>query len=208
MISTRGLTAFRVTAALCHSLPNLRARISYAGRALVHVLDPGPEEQLPDVGRVLSPCAFRCAVAQAYTRHQSGEKLGFLDLPAGTDPEIHIGTPTGGTARPGGIYRVPFRQWWLWGFATTVDPEVAFELGADLVMDAELGHVRALGIRPDAGLGVSLAFAETVAVPGSRDESVLVELLEALLARWTVHELMSAVDGSTSSTDSGEVGKW
>lgn len=200
MISAGGLAALRVTAALCHSLPRVRARIRSGDTELVHVLNPEPGEAPPRHGRVVSPCAFRCAVARAHQRHAAGQQLSFMHLPPGVDPAVDIATPSSGEARPGGIYRVPLGDRWLWAFATTLDPDTAYELGIDLVTRATLPAVNALGIRPDPALEVSLAYAETIASPASDDELALLDLLEALLARWTTHELLaSACSGSHDS---------
>lgn len=195
MISEQGLAALRIAAALCHGMPRVRARIRAGDTVLLHVLNPANDEQLPTDGRVLSPCAFRCSVAQAYQRIQAGQQLSFLHLPVGVDPAIDIATPSSGTARTGGIYRVPLEGRWLWGFATTLHADVAFDLGADVVAAAELSSVVALGIRPDLALGVSLAYAETIAAPDTAEERDLVDLLEALLARWTAHELVESLIG-------------
>ncbi len=196
MISTNGLTALRGAAALCHSLPRVRARIRSGSAELVHVLTPEPDEELPACGRVLSPCAFRATVADAHRRHQRGEQLAFLHLPA--DPAIDLAVPAPGRTRPGGICQVPLDGRWLWALTTTLDPETAYELGAELVLAAGLGGVRAMGIRPDPVVDISIAYAETEIDLDPAHEAELVDLFEGLLARWTIHELLTPCDpGST-----------
>lgn len=198
-ISPAALGALRVAATLTHLLPGLRARVRLGHVTLVDVLVPEPGETIDHLpARVLSPCAFRSAVAQAHHRHVAGERLSFLHLPAGVDPAVDLATPAGGTSRPGGLYRVRAADRWLWAFATTLDPAVAYDLGRPLVDATPLdGELRALGIRPDPATGVSLAYAETTAGRGSASEDAVVDLLESLLARWTAHELMARSDADT-----------
>lgn len=199
MISSRGLAALRVAATLCHSLPHVRARIRAGDTTLLHVLNLDPGDAPPLEARVLSPCEFRCAVLQAHHRHQGGERLAFMHLPAGTEPAIDIAIPAAGIARPGGIYKVPLDGRWLWAFATTIDPDTAYDLGAELISSANLTAVRALGIRPDPALGVSLAYAETTATIGPTGETEIVDLLESLLARWATHELLTEIAPESST---------
>jgi hypothetical protein len=199
MISTRSLAALRVAATLTHCLPHVRARIGVDGRALVEVRAPDEREPAwpaPGAPHVLSPCSFRCAVAQAHRRTEAGEALSFLHLPAGVEPRIDIATPGNGAARPGGLYRVRLADRWLWAFATTLAADVAYESGQPLVDDATATkQVLALGIRPDPATAVSLAYAETTADPGSDAEAAVIDLLESLLARWTMHDLLTAAGG-------------
>ena len=196
-ISPAALGALRVAATLTHLLPGLRARVRLGEVPLVDVLLPAPGEAGDQLApRVLSPCAFRSAVAHAHQRHLAGERLSFLNLPAGVDPAIDLATPPGGTHRPGGLYRVRVADRWLWAFATTLDATVAHDLGRSVVEETPLdGELRALGIRPDAATGVGIAYAETTAAAGSAAEAAVIDLLESLLARWTAHELMT---GSTA----------
>jgi hypothetical protein len=198
-ISPAALGALRVAATLTHLLPGLRARVRLGSLPLVDVATPGPGGAIDQTApRVLSPCAFRSAVAHAHQRRLAGERLSFLNLPAGVDPAIDLATPPGGTSRPGGLYRVRAADRWLWAFATTLDAAVAHDLGRCLVDETPLdGELRALGIRPDPATEVSIAYAETTAAPGSRAEAAVVDLLESLLARWTAHELVSASTAGT-----------
>lgn len=196
-ISPAAFGALRMAATLTHLLPGLRARVRLGAIPLVDVLVPGPDDAVGHLApRVVSPCGFRSAVGQAHQRHLAGERLSFLNLPAGVDPAIDLATPPGGAARPGGLYRVRAADRWLWAFATTLDATVAYDLGRPLVDETPtVGDLRALGIRPDPATGVSIAYAETTATAGSSAEAAVVDLLESLLARWTAHELMA---GSTA----------
>jgi hypothetical protein len=198
MISPQALGALRVAATLTHGLPGLRARVRLGGQVLFDVVATDRDEHPVDLGgRIISPCAFRRAVAHAYRDQAEGAVHPLLHLPAGADPIIDLTAPPTGVSRPGGLHRVPLTDRWLWALAVTLDAPTAHLVGADLVDAAmPMDGVQTLGIRPDPATGVSVAFAETTARPGSDDEADLVELLESLLARWTVHELVegSAVD--------------
>ena len=205
MISEQGLAALRVAATLTHSLPGLRARIRSGVDVVLdvrHDAEPSFDAEAGARCRTIAPCAFRCAVTRAYQRHLAGEQLRFLHLPAGVDPAIDIGTPSGGRARPGGLYRVPVDARWVWAFASTLPADDAHDLGQDLVDAAQpLPFVSSLGVRPDRGTGVALAFAEVTASPGSAAEDRVVDLLESLMARWTAHELVNAATGASRTAE-------
>ncbi len=206
-IDDRGLAALRVAATLVHAVPRLRARIRHGAQVLVDVR-PSPlvgADQTDEPLR-LTPCAFRGAVAQAWRQHEAGHRLSFLGLPAGVVPAIDVGTPPGGTARPGGLYRVPLEDRWLWAFATTLDAPAAFNAGRTVVERCPAGpDVRALGLRPDRGTGVTIVYAETVADPASAVEGALVEVLESLLARYATVELLGSIaaDGDADAVAGG-----
>jgi hypothetical protein len=206
MISPHALGALRVAATLTHSLPGLRARVRLDEGALLDVVAPdGAVDGRPVwVGgaRMISPCAFRRAVGHAHRNPDGGGSRALLDQPPEWVPAIDISVPRSGAARPGGLYRVPIERRSLWGFAVTLDPTTAHRVGADLV-DAvmPLDGVLSLGIRPDEATGVSIAFAEITAPPGSIHEAVVVDLLESLLARWAVHELVASIDEVSSGTE-------
>jgi hypothetical protein len=203
MISPQALGALRVAATLTHGLPGLRARVRLGDEVLFDVLATDRDGHPVDLdGRVVSPCAFRRAVAHAHRCHGAGAVHPLLHLPAGADPIIDLTAPPTGAVRPGGLYRVPLPDRWLWALAVTLDAPTAHLAGADLVDAAmPIAGVQTLGIRPDPATEVSVAFAETTARPGSDEEADLVELLESLLARWTVHELVEGPDVSSGARD-------
>lgn len=196
MISERGLAALRVAAMLCHSMPGIGVRIRDGETTLLHVIADRHGRSVVTDAPVFTPCAFRCAVAKAHRRQQRGERLAFMGLPG--DPAVDIGTPEAGLARPGGIYRVPIADRWLWAFASTLDAAIAYRTGADLVASVALPAVHVFGIRPDPALDVHLVYAETTARPESPDEDALIDVLESLLARWTSYELIRACDSGSS----------
>lgn len=202
MISDRAMTTLRVAATLGHVLPGLGLRVRHGHEVLLEVAGAagGPcglrtTEPAHPGPLTISPSAFRCAVARAHERRLAGEALRFLGLGPGCEPVVELGVPAPGAARPGGIYRVPVAGRWLWATATTVAAPVAYELGIDIV-DAVLPMegIHALGIRPDPATGVSVAYAETHAGPGSEGEAAVLDLLESLLARWTAHDLVASMD--------------
>lgn len=195
MITEEGLAALRVAATLTHGLPELRARILGGGRTLVEVREGGCEDEDDDAlpPRVMTPCAFCCAVARAHRLNQLGRVMDLVGLTSDVDPTIELGAPPGGVVFPGGICRVPVGDQHQWGFAVTLDARVAFDLGQDLVESIRpRGDVVAMGLRRDHATDVTLFFARTHAAPGSVAEARLVDLFESLLARWTVHELITS----------------
>jgi hypothetical protein len=203
MISPQALGALRVAATLTHGLPGLRARVRLGDEVLLDVVAADREEHPVFFGgRVISPCAFRRAVAHAHRDQAAGAVHPLLHLPAGADPAVELAVPPTGVSRPGGLYRVPLADRWLWALGVTLDAPTAHLVGADLVEAAMPIHgVQTLGIRPDPVTGVSVAFAETTATPGSAAEADVVDLLESLLARWTVHELVAGSDVSSGAHD-------
>src|SRR5262245_8903630 len=103
MISARSLGALRVAATLAPTLPRVRARVRAGDRGLLDVrgwrdVRGRAAEAPPGAPRVLTPCAFRAAVADAHQRHRAGERFTFLHLGAGVEPAIDIATPPGGAA--------------------------------------------------------------------------------------------------------------
>jgi hypothetical protein len=192
VISVTALAALRLTATLTHGVPGLRARIHDGSTPVVEVRERAEGESREPVGvRVLTPRELRCAVGRAHQYQRDGRAVAMQGVAPGVDPQIDVGVPPGGEARPGGLYRVPVGAEHCWAFAMTLDATVAHVVGADLFEDAwPLVDVHALGLRRDPVTDVTLAFARTTAAPGSVTEGRLVDLLEALLARWSVHELI------------------
>lgn len=202
MISTRTLGELRVAATLTHALPGLRTLVRVEGRTVLDVRSTATTGEarcgaVPDGAEceegalVISPCAFRSTVARAHRQHVAGQGpvLGL-----GADPVVEMcAPPGGGEIRPGGLVRVALEDRWLWAFGTTLDPQVAYELGEEIVdVCLEGTELQALGIRPDEATGVNIAFAELRAPVGVEHEAGAVEILERLLARWTAHELLLA----------------
>jgi hypothetical protein len=151
-----------------------------------HGLDGDGDD--PSAAPWLTPCAFRGAVGDAHRRHVQGVRLGLRGM-AG-EPAIDIGVPRGGRILPGGIYRVPCEGRWLHAFALCGDAAGYAPLVAGVVEEV-IGGRRPrgkLGLRPDELLGSSLCFLETDGSSAPDDDAAL-ELLGALLARFTVEQI-------------------
>jgi len=208
VITTPVLGSLRVAATLTHGLPGLRCRLRVEDRTLVQVGGPDAassptSDPAVDEAITCSPCGFRAAVADAHRRNSWGERLQLLDLPAGAEPLIDIGTPTGGTCRPGGIFRVPIGGRWLWAFATTLDADAVHECCQELLDEARFEiDVEIVGVRWDPATEVALVYAETTAPPESQREADVIELVEACLARVTAVELLLAA-GALAPSDVG-----
>jgi hypothetical protein len=190
-ISDQGFAALRVAATLVHTVPGLRARLRDHHGVRATVARPPVDRAVGDgIGPVhLSPCAFRKAVIEAALLHDAGHALALLDLDA--DPAVDIGVPPDGRSWPGGIYRVPLEQRWLYAFATTLDAETCHEVGRPLVdASGPLPEIEALGMRGDAETGVTVLYAETATSSTPVDELRVRALLEELLACFTTEELV------------------
>ena len=190
MISTSGFAALRVASTLVHTVPGLRARLRDRTdvRAVVGRF-ADEDAPLPEGVPRLSPCAFRKAVIEASLLHEGGRSLALLDL--ATDPAIDIGVPSDGRSWPGGIYRVPLEQRWLYAFATTLDADVCHLVGRSVVEAAgPLPELDALGMRGDTDTGVTVLYAESTTTLTPLDELRVRALLEDLLACFTAEELV------------------
>lgn len=195
----RAMADLRITAALVHALPGMRARVRVGDLVVLEVGALGAALTSP---ATLSPCELRNAVV---TASDQGALAPPLDVVARADAAIDLCPPSAGAVHPGGLIRVPISDRWLWAIATTLDAELAYALGASVVAEVDgIAGLAALGLRPDRGLGVCLAYAETRAGPGTSDEGDLVELLQALVGRWTTEELVaSVVEGARGPASEG-----
>ena len=191
MISGPGFAALRVASTLAHIVPGLRVRLRDGDevRAVVARSRPDDAAEGRDPVAHLSPCGFRKAVVEASLLHRSGRSLALLDLER--DPAIDIGVPADGRSWPGGIYRVPLEQRWLYAFATTLEAEACHEVGRPVVDAAgPLPEIEALGMRGDPDTGVTVLYAETATSLTPLDELRVRTLLEELLACFTAEELV------------------
>jgi hypothetical protein len=102
--------------------------------------------------------------------------------------------PRGGRSFPGGIHRVPFQGRWLYAFAVCGDAAGYAPLVAGVV--EEVGGDRRprarLGLRADELLASAVCFLE-VDGPPAPDDAAAIELLGALLARFTVEQVCGVV---------------
>jgi hypothetical protein len=148
-----GMVAFRKAAALVHSLPGLRLRITHDGTPLAEI---GTDvcvrtEGLP---RRLTPCQFRVALLRVLDGSTRARAISAFGLPAGVDPAIHLGV---GQERSMAVHGFGLVAWADaqgagCAFATTVRQALVEEVLADAG-----GHelVTTL-VRDDEGLGTSL----------------------------------------------------
>lgn len=202
MISSHDLGALRVAATLAHSLPGLAVLASRPdGAVLVEVAAAaaGRGREHPAAARparrTVTPCEFRAAVGRAVARTAEGRRLAFGGLPAGVAPTVELVAPPGGAIWAGGRCRVPVEGRWWWAFASTLELDRAHGLGEELVANGTgLGTGDELRLRWDPLTQVSMAYIETAAAPGSDHERAVVDLLDALLARWAVDELLGPHD--------------
>ncbi len=232
MISSQGLAGLRIAATLVHGVPGLQMTVrgsggdvaasvgwpngsGHAGSGHAGSGHAGTESDpdRPETGRdtlVLTPCAFRKAVAQAHALHEQGRRMAFLDLGPGCDPRVEMILPARGAMFGGGIFRVPLDGRWLFAFGTTLDAATCRSVAADLVDEAlPLGMLAALGVRSDDDTDVSIVYAETAVrvaphpsrpvtrpVAGTDEEARLIDLLQAMLARFATHELLHDLEGT------------
>jgi hypothetical protein len=166
------LVPMRLTAAVAHALPGVRLRLRDGARTLLEVV----RTDAPADG-VVTPCAFRAAVARAHRLLEAGERLRFLGLAEGEAPAIDVAVGPGGAIHPGGLYVVPRADGHLHAFATTLEPAAC-----RTVVGAEAS------IHHDAATDVTIVHraAPTTEVPPA--------LLDALL-RCADEELGRELDG-------------
>lgn len=198
MIAEHCRVALRLAATLTHVAPFLRAEVSERGRTLLRVF--AGVEGSSDGGcdgddvETVSPCQFRRGVVDAMRRP---EHWGMV-VPGLIDPhalQVSIDASRMGATRSGVMHRVDVGNGCqLWLFAVPIDAELAHASGSELVDESSgaLCCVDAFGVRGDTGTGASVAYARTTAAPGSAEEGELLELLDTLLARWSVRGLLGA----------------
>lgn len=211
MLSDHGLVALRKAATLAHAVPSIRLRISGDDRVLLAVrpasseFEPGGDgidhDELGSA-RVLTPCAFRAAVARAHDLHATGQQLAFCGLGDGSDPTIEVGLRRGDDTLPGGIYRVRLADQYVHLFATTLDIERCRQVATDMGVDAELldssRGPALIGFHHDEATGVTLV--HTACALGDLDAAASDrELIEGLVANYGVDELLSALSMSSST---------
>ncbi len=199
--------ALRTAATLVHTAPLLRAVVSLNGRIVTEATHPGshPETDGCDSGSQysdgevnrLAPCEFRKLVIGA-----TQDPIMLAEVAPGvgdiSELSVDIEVPHQGAVHADCMYRVSASATdHLWLMATHLPAADAHESGLDIVHGSRwaLENVSAFGIRDDCATGVSIAYARTSEEPASPGEKRLLDLLEALLARWTVRELLAAEMG-------------
>lgn len=174
------MAALRSAATLAHVLPTLRLRIRRGAETLLEIGHPSTA-----AGPVLSPCAFRRAVAGAHGQAKQGLRPGLLGLPADEEPAIDVGVRGGDATLPGGVYRVTIGEQTIHGFVTTLSPS-----HCRAVLEDRAPADVVIRLRPDPATEVT--FVHTVHPTGDApsDGSHLQRAIEALLADEVVHELV------------------
>lgn len=209
MITSDGMRALRVSATLAHAVPALRVRLRDGDDLYVEVgsfpdgelgaVAGGPHPP-PGAPRLrLSPCQYRMAVAKGWSMQDGGRPIRLLDLPG--DPAVDVGVPSGGATLRSGIQRVPFGGRHLFVAATTLTVEAVGECvtGDDPDDDLDaLAELWGIALRADPATGVTVVWAELDA--GDRGlQHALVEVLERVVVRLAVAELIGGPAGAASS---------
>lgn len=200
------MRALRLSATLAHVVPALRVRLRHGAVHCVEVTAsgtvPGGADRGGEGPRLrLTPCQYRMAVAKGWALQGSGRPVRLLDLPG--DPAVDVGVPPGGATLASGIHRVPVGGRHLLVAATT--------LGVDAVEDALAGDgpdddLTALAegwgvsLRADQATDVTVAWAELDA-GDRRHQHALLDVLELVVVRLTVAELLAGAAGATSTNE-------
>ena len=175
MITERCLEALRMGATLAHALP-LQLRLHHEGQAVAAVGRPPFVEA--DGARLLTPCAFRSAVGEAWRLHQAQQPVALCGLPDQAEPSISVGVPPGGVVRRGGIYQLPWPEGLLSVFAAT----------ACAGLTRDVAEAAGAGVHEDRVTGAVLV--QTVSTPPEADDAA--ELLEGVLAAVAAEELIAS----------------
>lgn len=186
-LDATALAALRQAAALVHVAPSLRVRLRDGERVLATVAAPSPLDPPPI--RWLSPCAFRVAVADAWSMARDGQPVGVTGC-LGASPAIEVGVPAGGASHPLGAHRWPGadRSSWRWAVALTGDPDTcraACEAAGD---DPRSVSVEELRLRVDPLLGCCVLLATTDPSPATVDG--VAGLLGDIVVRQAVDQLL------------------
>jgi hypothetical protein len=202
MIAERTQVALRTAATLVHTAPLLRTVLSANGTPVAVATHPDPEREVDNGVQFFTPCEFRNLVVAAVDEPGMWAEAvpGAYDL---SDLSVDVGVSCRGAVHANCMYRVsasPNDHLWL--MATTLPASEAHEMGLDIVEKSgwALEKVSAFGIRDDCATGVSTVYARTSEEPGSAGEKRLLEMLETLLARWSVGELLAAEAGDRDSS--------
>jgi hypothetical protein len=212
MITDHGLAALRLAATLNHLYPMLSTTLWADGRPVVRIEAPQPETEhaaSPTAGRTgvegvgvapalhptsattveLTPCGFRAATARAWAQHRAGRRLRLVDLD--TDPEVEVTVADGDQVWPSAIVRVRRRDVVVYAFATLLAPDRCRAHASDL-LDATPAPdgVLDLLLQRDTDTEVTIVSAEVDPEHREACETEVLDLFEALLARFAVLELL------------------
>lgn len=182
-----GLAALRSAAALVHVAPALRIRLRDGGDLLATVAAPSPLNGTPR--RWISPCAFRMAVADAWSLTRSGRRVGVTGC-LGADPAIDVGVPAGGATHPLGVHRWAdaHGSTWRWAAATTGDADTCRAACEALDGDPRTALVREVRLQVDPLLGCCVLRAVSDPEPDVGD--AVAGLLGDVVVRQAVDQLL------------------
>ncbi len=191
MISDAGFVALRTAATVNHLLPTLTTRLVVGTRVVVRagtaMWGAGTDDELS-----LSPCGLRAATARAWSTHRTGRRVRLLDVDV--DPEIVVGVRPGDQIWPSGIVRVAGGETVTYAFGTILGPEVCRAESADLLADRAVpDRLRELYLRHDIDTEVTLVSAVVDFDWVEEDQRRVLDVLEALVARFAVRELVDHV---------------
>lgn len=209
MVTDQGLAALRAAATVNHLYPSLTTRLWAGGRQVVTVsappagagpgpwteVGPRPGAEAAGEGLGLTPCGFRAATAQAWARHRAGHRLRLLDLDV--DPSLEIDPAPGDRVWPNGVARVRTRRPHdtdCYVFGTFLGPDRCRLHARDLIdeMPAPEG-ILGLSLQRDTDTEVTVVAAEVDPDARYDVEADVLTLLDALVARFAVIELLDVV---------------
>jgi hypothetical protein len=188
MGAPNGLETIRIAATMNHLYPSLSTHLRDRERLLVEVTwspsDPADHHHLP-----VHPCSFRHSVATAWAEHRSGRRVELFGF--GPDVRVEMHAALGGRVWPCGIVRVPAFDRFVYAVGTTLDADACQDLAADILDDFD-PPPGSLGVRVqgDADTQVTVVSAELDPGAIELDEPAILELMQALLARFAISDLV------------------
>jgi hypothetical protein len=201
MFSEEGLAAVRIAATLTHMYGALRIRIRGGDRLFAEVAWP-PAPRPPDGAAAIHPCAFRTSVAELWSEAREGRHAA-----VDHEPSVGLGVAPGGVVHPSGIAKIPVQDRFVYAFGATLDPDQCHEIAEELARTLEPGAgVLGLGLRGDADTEVTVTYVDTApeSVLSPEDEQAVIDVLEQLMARYAVVQLLDRVQAPPTDRLSSE----
>lgn len=177
MLDDRLFASLRRAAALVHAVPDSVLVIEAGGSVRLRVGNPCPGSVASE--QRASACAFRNAVARAWSLHRDGHRMGFLSLTGTEDLELRFVTGLSAEPEPDGVIRIRIDAEQVALFATTLDIDTVRDLlSADSPVD----------LHEDRALGITLGHVDDADAPLPR------LAIGELATRCVVEELVEAVN--------------
>lgn len=184
-MSPAALVALRTAATLAHVLPTLRLRVRHGSETVLEVAHAFEGDRTVEGERpVVSPCAFRRAVAVAHEQAKQGHRSGLVGLPPGAEPVVLVGVRSGDAVLPGGVYRVAVGESTIHGFTTTLTPRRCRD-----VLEARTDSDALVRLHRDAATEVTFVHSVHPTADAPLDGAHLTPALEAIFAEEVVREL-------------------